>query len=98
VAVGETAVPHRQEGFNLLIPSVWLDPADTEQNKAWTRETHAAFSEHLVERRWLNYLTDDQGSGAVRSAYGPNWDRLVQVKTRVDPENVFHRNQNIPPA
>jgi FAD/FMN-containing dehydrogenase len=98
VAVGETAVPHRQEGFNLLIPSVWLDPADTEQNKAWTRETHAAFSEHLVERRWLNYLTDDQGSGAVRSAYGPNWDRLVQVKARVDPENVFHRNQNIPPA
>ena len=98
VPVTETAVPHRQEGFNLLIPSVWLDPADTEKNKTWTRETHAALGEHLVERRWLNYLTDDQGAGAVRAAYGPNWERLVQVKARVDPGNVFHRNQNIPPG
>jgi FAD/FMN-containing dehydrogenase len=97
VPVTESAVPHRQEGFNLLIPSVWLDPADTDRNKAWTRETHAALSEHLDERRWLNYLGDDQG-GAVRAAYGPNWDRLVTVKTRVDPDNVFHGNHNIPPG
>jgi FAD/FMN-containing dehydrogenase len=97
VPVAETAVPHRQEGFNLLIPSVWLDPADTEKNKTWTRETHAALSEHLIERRWLNYLTDDQGAGAVRAAYGPNWERLVKVKARVDPDNAFHRNHNIPP-
>lgn len=98
VPVADTAVPHRQEGFNLLIPTTWLDPADTEKNKSWTRATHAAFSEHLVERRWLNYLGDDQGAGAVRGAYGPNWERLVQVKARVDPENVFHRNLNIPPG
>ena len=97
VPVTDTAVPHRQEGFNLLIPSVWLDPADTEKNVSWTRATHAAFGEHLVERRWLNYLGDDQGGGAVRAAYGPNWERLVEVKRRVDPENVFHRNHNIPP-
>jgi FAD/FMN-containing dehydrogenase len=98
VPVTETAVPHRQEGFNLLIPSVWLDPADTEKNKTWTRETHAALSEHLVERRWLNYLTDDQGAGAVHAAYGPNWERLVKVKGRVDPDNAFRRNHNIPPG
>jgi FAD/FMN-containing dehydrogenase len=98
VAVTDTAVPHRHEGFNLLIPSVWLDAADTEKNKSWTRATHAAFGEHLVERRWLNYLVDDQGGVAVRAAYGPNWERLVKVKRRVDPENVFHRNHNIPPG
>jgi FAD/FMN-containing dehydrogenase len=97
VAETDTAVPHRQAGWNLLLPSVWLDPAETEQNVAWTRATHAALSEHLLERRWLNYLGPDQGSGAVRAAYGPNWDRLVEVKRRVDPANVFHRNQNIPP-
>ena len=98
VPASETAVPHRQEGFNLLIPSIWLDPAETEKNVRWTRATHAALGEHLVERRWLNYLGDDQGGGAVRAAYGPNWERLVEVKRRVDPENVFHRNQNIPPG
>lgn len=98
VAVGDTAVPHREEGWNLLIPSVWLDPADTDRNVEWTRSAHAALSEHLIERRWLNYLGPDQGIGAVRAAYGPNWDRLVRVKNRLDPENVFHRNHNIPPG
>ena len=97
VGVTDTAVPHREEGWNLLIPSVWTDPAATEENIRWTKESHAAFSEHLVERRWLNYLTDDQGESAVRAAYGPNWDRLVEVKRRYDPENVFHLNQNLSP-
>jgi FAD/FMN-containing dehydrogenase len=33
----------------------------------------------------------------VRSAYGPNWDRLVQIKRQFDPDNLFHLNQNIAP-
>jgi FAD/FMN-containing dehydrogenase len=97
VGVTDTAVPHREEGWNLLIPSVWIDPAATEENIRWTKESHAAFSEHLVERRWLNYLPGDLGESAVREAYGPNWDRLVEVKRRYDPDNVFHLNQNIAP-
>ena len=97
IGVTDTAVPHREEGWNLLIPSVWLDPAETDANIAWTRETHAAFAPHLSTRRWLNYLGDDQGDDAVRAAYGPNYDRLVEVKRRYDPDNVFHHNHNIAP-
>jgi FAD/FMN-containing dehydrogenase len=97
VPVDATAVPHREVGFNLVLPSVWLDPADTEANVAWTRETQAALAEHLTERRWLNYLADDQGANAIRGAYGPNYDRLVALKRRVDPDNVFHHNHNIEP-
>jgi FAD/FMN-containing dehydrogenase len=98
VGVTDTAVPHRSPSWNLLIPSVWLDPADTDANVAWTRDTHAALGEHLEERRWLNYLGDDQGTDAVRGAYGPNYGRLVEVKRRYDPDNVFHHNHNIDPA
>ena len=54
-------------------------------------------SEHLVARRWLNYLGDDQADDAIRAAYGPNYDRLVEVKRRYDPRNVFHLNHNIAP-
>jgi hypothetical protein len=97
VGVEETAVPHRQEGWNLLLPSVWIDPADNDANIGWTRDTHAAFGEHLTERRWLNYLGDDQGADAIRGAYGPNYDRLVELKRRYDPENVFRNNHNIEP-
>jgi FAD/FMN-containing dehydrogenase len=93
----DTAVPHREAGWNLLLPSVWMDPAATEANIRWTRETHAALAPHLGTGRWLNYLGDDQADDAVRAAYGPNYDRLRDVKRRYDPGNVFHLNHNIAP-
>jgi FAD/FMN-containing dehydrogenase len=92
----DTAVPHRDEGWNLLLPSEWIDPADTEANIAWTKDSFAAMSEHFSGGRWLNYLGDDQDE-AIGAAYGPNYDRLVEVKRRYDPENVFHLNHNIVP-
>jgi FAD/FMN-containing dehydrogenase len=96
IAPTDTAVPHRDEGWNLLLPSEWTDPAHTEANIAWTKDTYAALSEHFSGGRWLNYLGDDQDD-AIRSAYGPNYDRLVEVKRRYDPDNVFHLNHNIVP-
>ena len=47
---------------------------------------------------YVNFLSDE-GPDRVREAYpGPTWDRLVEVKRRYDPGNLFHRNQNIPPG
>jgi FAD/FMN-containing dehydrogenase len=92
-----TAVPHRDPGFNLLLPSEWMDPADTERNIEWTKDTYAAVTEHLRNARWLNYLGDDQADDAIRAAYGPNYERLREVKRRYDPGNVFHLNHNIAP-
>jgi FAD/FMN-containing dehydrogenase len=92
----DTAVPHRDEGWNLLLPSEWMDPAETEANIAWTKDSFAALSEHFGGGRWLNYLGDDQDD-AISAAYGPNYDRLVEVKRRYDPQNVFHLNHNIVP-
>jgi FAD/FMN-containing dehydrogenase len=92
----DTAVPHRTEGWNLLLPSEWMDPADTEANIAWTKDSFAALSEHFSGGRWLNYLGDDQDD-AISAAYGPNYERLVEVKRRHDPDNVFHLNHNIVP-
>ena len=97
VGVTDTAVPHRDEGWNMLIPSVWTDPADTEANIAWTRETFAALRPHMGAGRWLNYLGDDQADDAIRAAYGPNYGRLREVKRQYDPDNVFHLNHNIVP-
>jgi FAD/FMN-containing dehydrogenase len=98
VGVSDTAVPHREVGYNLLMPSVWLEAADTEANIAWTRATFDLFSPYFAERRWLNYFSDDDGTDAVRAAYGPNYDRLVELKRRYDPENAFRLNHNIDPV
>jgi FAD/FMN-containing dehydrogenase len=97
VGVNETAVPHRDEGWNLLIPSVWTETVDSEANIAWSRETFAAMRPHFGAGRWLNYLGDDQAEDAIRAAYGPSYDRLREVKRRYDPDNVFHLNHNIAP-
>jgi FAD/FMN-containing dehydrogenase len=98
VGVEETAVPHRAPGYNLLIPSIWADPATSEANIAWTRETYAAVAPYRADRRWLNYMGDDEAPSELDSAYGPNRARLAEVKRRYDPDNVFHLNQNITPA
>ncbi len=100
VPVTATAVPHRSAGFNLLIPSVWRDPAETDANIAWTLRTFENLRPFLGGGRYVNYLDDDEAAGGedpVRAAYGVNYDRLVEVKTKYDPGNVFHHNQNIPP-
>jgi FAD/FMN-containing dehydrogenase len=97
VGVTDTAVPHRDEGWNVVLAGIWTEPSDTDANIAWTRETFAALAPHVGTGRWLNYLADDQGDDAIRAAYGPNYDRLRAVKQQYDPDNVFHLNHNIAP-
>ena len=93
----ETAVPHRETGWNLLIPSVWADAADTDANISWTRETYADLRPGFATGRWLNYLGDDQANDAIQAAYGANYARLREIKRHYDPENIFHLNHNIAP-
>ena len=97
IPVSDTAVPHREPGFNMVLASLWPDPADNQANMTWTRETFAAAEPYFAGRRWLNYLGDDEDEQAVRAAYGPNYDRLVEVKRAYDPGNLFRLNQNIRP-
>ena len=98
VPVDATAVPHRAQGINLNIASVWTDPAATDENIAWTRATYDAVQPSMSGLRYFNYLGDDEpGQDPVRGAYGQNYERLVELKTKYDPQNLFHLNQNIPP-
>jgi FAD/FMN-containing dehydrogenase len=99
VPVEATAVPHREPGYNLLVTSVWTDASATDENVDWTKETFAAMEPFFLNRRWLNYFSeDDVGDDPVRAAYGPNYERLVELKRKYDPQNLFHLNVNIPPG
>jgi FAD/FMN-containing dehydrogenase len=92
-----TAFAHRAPGYSLLIVSQWTDPRDTEQNIAWARETFAALRPHMTGRSYVNNLTAEDGR-KVHEVWGPNYRRLVTVKRRYDPDNVFRLNHNIDPS
>jgi FAD/FMN-containing dehydrogenase len=98
VGVTDTAVPHREPGFNLLLTSVWTDPVETERNVAWSREVYGALEPFFAGRRYVNYLSEDDADAPGRVIYGSNFDRLADLKAKYDPDNVFHLNQNILPA
>ena len=99
VAPAATAFPHRAPGYNLLIAGEWMDPATTDTNIAWTRETYTAMAPHYASGRYANYLNAEEvgADDAVAAAFGPNLARLREIKRRYDPDNVFHHNQNIRP-
>ena len=54
-----TAFPHSQDPFSMLVLAQWLDPAESEANIAWARETFESLRPHLTERRYTNFLSAD---------------------------------------
>jgi FAD/FMN-containing dehydrogenase len=98
VPADATAYGLRDHGHNVLMLAEWLDPELTGAGVAWARESFAALESHRAPGNYVNYLGDDASTADVAAAYGPNYARLAELKAEYDPENVFHRNQNIPPV
>jgi FAD/FMN-containing dehydrogenase len=80
------------------VVSQWLDPKDDEKNIAWERATYDVLRPHMGRESYANYQTEDEAEGASEQAYGPNYERLVALKNRVDPTNAFHLNTNVRPT
>jgi FAD/FMN-containing dehydrogenase len=97
VPVAETACTMRVTGFNVVIIAEWTDPRETDRHIAWCRETYAALQPYLAPTRYVNYLGDDEVGDPAAVVYGPNYARLRELKSRYDPDNVFHVNVNIQP-
>jgi FAD/FMN-containing dehydrogenase len=94
-----TAFGDRNMKYMLSIDSMWKSPADDEQNLAWSRRFWNDMKHHSGGRAYLNFAgLGEEGEELVRSSYGAsNYERLVALKTRFDPTNLFQLNQNIKP-
>ncbi len=97
VSNSATAYGHRHLQYDLVILSAWTDPADNETNISWTRDLFQSAEPELSVNVYVNDL-GEEGTDRVRHAYGENFERLVELKTRYDPTNLFRLNQNINPA
>jgi FAD/FMN-containing dehydrogenase len=98
VPADATAFVHRGAPFDLIVIAGGFRPDEREKNVQWARTTSAAMRPFMSGAAYVNYLDGDAGADAVRAAYGPAYDRLVALKDRYDPDNVFRLNQNIRPG
>ncbi len=96
-APGATAYPHRSALYAMNVHTRWSDPAEDDKCIAWAREFFAATAPYAAGSVYVNFLTQDEG-GRIAEAYGQNYDRLVEIKTKFDPRNLFRQNQNIKPS
>ena len=92
-----TAFPHRQaHSVHLRVAHHWSDPRDHEKRFAWGEEWLRQLRPKSGERIYANYQTYDTPAGSP-SIFGPNHARLLALKTKHDPANLFRRNANIAP-
>ncbi len=101
VGMDDTAFNHRNARYNLLIVGIWTDLAAKAENVKWVRDLWDAMEPYSSGGVYVNYLGQeaDEGAERIKAAYGPEkYERLVALKNKFDPTNLFRMNQNIKPS
>jgi hypothetical protein len=96
VAPDATAYVGRDAKFVMNVHGRWDSEAEDEKCIRWSRDFFTATAPFASSGAYVNFMTAEEGN-RVAAAYGANYQRLVEVKKKYDPENIFHRNQNIQP-
>jgi FAD/FMN-containing dehydrogenase len=97
VPVEATAFAHRTSRILVNLAAFYDGPGDRPRRDTWVAEFAAALRQ-TDAGAYANFL-GDEGEERIRQAYpGSTWDRLVEIKARYDPKNLFRLNQNIPPS
>ncbi len=97
VPADATAYGHRDAPFLINVHTRWERPADDRRCISWARELFDALRPHSAGSVYVNFISDE-GAERVHDAYTQaTWERLVDLKTRYDPGNLFRLNQNIRP-
>ncbi|CAN5654318.1 FAD-binding oxidoreductase [soil metagenome] len=98
VASDATAFSYRDARWVQVTVGVDPDPANVGPAKEWARDYWETLHPHSLGGGYVNMLMDDEGQERVRSTYRENYDRLVELKRKYDPDNLFRVNWNISPA
>lgn len=78
------------------VAALYMNPAEAEQHEAWVASFAAALAQG-EPAAYVNFLGPNDSASRIREAYpGDTWERLVAVKRRYDPTNLFRMNHNIP--
>jgi FAD/FMN-containing dehydrogenase len=93
------AVGNRDARYVIGANGMWEpDEPDADAFRQWIRAAWERLRPFSTGRTYINFQTADEGEERVRATYGANWDRLVEVKNKYDPDNLFRANRNIRPG
>jgi hypothetical protein len=102
VQENDTAASQRNAAYVLNIGASWQEPdlpeVHADNHMEWARAFWSASRSFSSGGVYVNFLSQDEGEDRVRSAYGTNYERLVALKNKYDPTNLFRMNQNIKPT
>ena len=96
VGPNDTAFAYREATYGMVFLAAWNDPAKDAERIQWVRDYYQAMAPYSEPGGYINFMQDDD-YGKIEVNYRQNYDRLVQVKRKYDPTNLFHINQNITP-
>ncbi|MBA3868898.1 MAG: FAD-binding oxidoreductase [Anaerolineae bacterium] len=97
VGQNDTAFSYRDANWGMVIVGVDPDPANNEKITSWAKSYSEALHPYSAGGAYVNMMMDE-GQERVKAAYRDNYKRLVEIKTKYDPNNLFHMNQNIRPS
>ena len=92
----ETPWAYRDANWAEVIVGVDPDPANNERIIPWTKDYWDALHPYSAGGAYVNFMMDE-GQERVQATYGDNYDRLLAIKNKYDPTNLFRVNQNIRP-
>ena len=92
-----SAMGNRDATCVLNIAASWENAEDDQANIEWARTAWRDMRRFSTGGTYINFLTEEEGDERIHAAYGKNYDRLTEIKTRWDPENLFRVNKNIAP-
>jgi FAD/FMN-containing dehydrogenase len=87
----------RDTTWSMVIFGVDPDPANKEKISSWSKQYWEAVHPYTTKAAYLNFI-GDEGEDRVKAFYGDNYARLVTIKSKYDPNNLFRVNQNIKPS
>lgn len=99
IGSSDTAFGSRDTTFLLSMDSIWDDPADSDKVISWSRNFLDSMKRFSGDGMYVNFSGfGEEGEDLVQAAYGENYARLASIKSKYDPDNFFHINQNIKPG
>ena len=98
VASDATAWSTRNARWSMVIAGIAQEPYRAQEMTDWAKNYWEAVHPYNCDGGYINFIGTDEPESRLKATYGGNYEKLVELKSKFDPNNVFHVNHNIKPV